>query len=312
MLDFFESGSGTEADPWVIQNPDQLKAFAASFAKTDYSGKYIVLGADIDLAGEAWTPIGHLANGTQAFRGSFDGQGHKISNMAIGSKTAPVSAEQRVYFGLFAALMNGSVVENLGMENVSIHLMADKESAIGGALAGCCDLAIINNCWATGDITARTEDGEYKNNSFAGGLIGYSQRSYILNSWTDVTLDAFCKTANAEAGGITAMNAYGMIVNCYTFGDISGETDRENVDDGGVTYLGGIAGCQAGTIANCYTTSNCTSRSWTRYVGAIAGMASRHQRELRLLLQRRRAADHQGSDIRPAGRVRQPGPVRLQ
>lgn len=274
VLDFFESGSGTEADPWVIQNPDQLKAFAASFAKTDYSGKYIVLGADIDLAGEAWTPIGHLANGTQAFRGSFDGQGHKISNMAIGSKTAPVSAEQRVYFGLFAALMNGSVVENLGMENVSIHLMADKESAIGGALAGCCDLAIINNCWATGDITVRTEDGEYKNNSFAGGLIGYSQRSYILNSWTDVTLDAFCKTANAEAGGITAMNAYGMIVNCYTFGDISGETDRENVDDGGVTYLGGIAGCQAGTIANCYTTSNCTSRSWTRYVGAIAGMAT--------------------------------------
>jgi len=79
-------------NPWVIQNPDQLKAFAASFAKTDYSGKYIVLGADIDLAGEAWTPIGHLANGTQAFRGSFDGQGHKISNMAIGSKTAPVSA----------------------------------------------------------------------------------------------------------------------------------------------------------------------------------------------------------------------------
>lgn len=274
VLDFFERGSGTEADPWVIQNLDQLKAFAASFAKTDYSGKYIVLGADIDLAGEAWTPIGHMANGTQAFRGSFDGQSHKISNMTIGSKAAPVSAEARIYFGLFAALMNGSVVENLGLENVNVHLTADKESAIGGALAGCCDLAVINNCWATGDITARTEDGSYANNSFAGGLIGYSQRSYILNSWTDVTLDAFCKTANAEAGGITAMNAYGMIVNCYTFGDISGETDRENVDDGGVTYLGGIAGCQAGTIANCYTTSNCTSRSWTRYVGAIAGMAT--------------------------------------
>lgn len=274
VLDFFERGSGTETDPWVIQNLDQLKAFAASFAKTDYSGKYIVLGADIDLAGEAWTPIGHMANGTQAFRGSFDGQGHKISNMTIGSKAAPVSAEDRIYFGLFAALMNGSVVENLGTENVSIHLTADKESAIGGALAGCCDLAVINNCWATGDITVRTEDGDYANNSFAGGLIGYSQRSYILNSWTDVTLDAFCKTANAEAGGISAMNAFGMIVNCYALGDISGETDRENVDDGGVTYLGGIAGCQAGTIANCYTTSNLTSRSWTRFVGAIAGMAT--------------------------------------
>lgn len=274
VLDFFESGSGTETDPWVIRDLDQLKAFAASFAKTDYSGKYIVLDADIDLAGEAWTPIGHMANGTQAFRGSFDGQGHRISNMTIGSKDAPVSAEERVYFGLFAALMNGSVVENLGMENVSIHLTADKESAIGGALAGCCDLAVVNNCWATGDITVRTEDGSYANNSFAGGLIGYSQRSYILNSWTDVTLDAFCKTANAEAGGISAMNAFGMIVNCYALGDISGETDRENVDDGGVTYLGGIAGCQAGTIANCYATGSLTSRSWTRYVGAIAGMAT--------------------------------------
>ncbi len=274
VLDFFERGSGTEADPWVIQDLDQLQAFAASFAKTDYAGKYIVLGADIDLAGEAWTPIGHVATGTQAFRGSFDGQGHKISNMTIGSKDAPVSAEERVYFGLFAALMNGSVVENLGMENVSIHLTSNKESAIGGALAGCSDLAVINNCWATGDITVRTEDGDYANNSFAGGLIGYSQRSYILNSWTDVTLDAFCKTANAEAGGITAMSAFGMIVNCYTLGDISGETDRKNVDDGGVTYLGGIAGCQAGTIANCYTTSNCTSSSWTRFVGAIAGMAT--------------------------------------
>ena len=54
---------------------------------------------------------------------------------------------------------------------------------IGGALAGCCDLAIINNCWATGDITVRTEDGEYKNNSFAGGLIGFIGHALIDLSW---------------------------------------------------------------------------------------------------------------------------------
>ena len=46
----------------------------------DLSGKYY-LTADIDLSGVEWVPIG--ADDTDPFTGTFDGQGHVISNMTI-------------------------------------------------------------------------------------------------------------------------------------------------------------------------------------------------------------------------------------
>ena len=122
-------------------------------------------------------------------------------------------------------------------------------------------------------MQVRTENGSFANSSFAGGLIGYSQRSEIYNCGADVTLDAYCKTANAEAGGITAMNAFGIIANSYATGTLTAATDR-TVDDSGVSYLGGIAGCQAGTLVNCYSDCTLTSKTWTKFVGALGGMAT--------------------------------------
>ena len=63
-----------------------------------------------------------------------------------------------------------------------------------GLLAGCSDLALIDRCYAAGTVQVRTENGSFANSSFAGGLIGYSQRSEIYNCGADVTLDAYCKT----------------------------------------------------------------------------------------------------------------------
>ena len=46
----FASGAGTEADPYLISNAGQLAAFRdAVNAGDDYDGKYVALGADIDL-----------------------------------------------------------------------------------------------------------------------------------------------------------------------------------------------------------------------------------------------------------------------
>lgn len=54
------SGSGTEADPYVISSAAQLQAFAALVdAGNTYAGQYVALGADIDLSGvDNWNPIG--------------------------------------------------------------------------------------------------------------------------------------------------------------------------------------------------------------------------------------------------------------
>ena len=146
-----------------------------------------------------------------------------------------------------------------------------------GLLAGCSDLSLIDRCYAVGTVQVRTENGSFENSSFAGGLIGYSQRSEIYNCGADVALDAYCKTANAEAGGITAMNAFGIIANSYATGTLTAATDR-TVDDSGVSYLGGIAGCQAGTLVNCYSDAD------VQDVDEVCRRARRHghghQREL--------------------------------
>ena len=86
--DFFDSGDGTEKDPWIIRTLAQLQAFRAFFAKSDFDGAYIALAADLDLTGAEWTPIGHTDKGVQAFRGHFDGRGHTISGMSIGTASA--------------------------------------------------------------------------------------------------------------------------------------------------------------------------------------------------------------------------------
>ena len=48
----FAGGSGAEDDPWLITTADALDA-----VRNDPNAHYR-LGADIDLSGEDWTPIG--------------------------------------------------------------------------------------------------------------------------------------------------------------------------------------------------------------------------------------------------------------
>ena len=86
----FESGNGTEADPYVIKNGAQLAYLAQQVAtKADtYAGKYIVLGSNIDLAKLEWTPIGVFksknSESNVAFEGSFDGVGLGIGAIQNG------------------------------------------------------------------------------------------------------------------------------------------------------------------------------------------------------------------------------------
>ena len=73
--------------------------------------------------------------------------------------------------------MDGASVEDLRVEG-SIYVTGE-QTVSAGLLAGCSDLALIDRCYAAGTVQVRTENGSFANSSFAGGLIGYSQRSEI-------------------------------------------------------------------------------------------------------------------------------------
>ena len=272
----FEKGDGTRENPYVIVNIEQFMKFAGSFNEAkDYAGEYIVLDQDIVLPDGEFNPLGQTENGYVPFCGNFNGQGHKITNLRIGSRDAYKADDYQMYYGLFSELGQDAVVSDLVIEDAQIYVEGDA-SIMAGILAGSVRNATIDGCQTSGNVGVRTVNSSEAltgANSFAGGIAGYAMYSNIVNSGSSANVDAFCRTANAEAGGIVGLAAFGVVANCYTTGNISGETDR-TVDDGGVTYLAGLVGCHAQQMANCYELGSVNSQSWSIRVGALAGMAT--------------------------------------
>lgn len=91
----FAGGSGTENDPYQIDDGAQLAYLASEVNKGQpYENSYFVLTADIDLANHDWTPIGNsfsdvLFGGTDyhLFAGNLDGKGHTISTFPSEQKS---------------------------------------------------------------------------------------------------------------------------------------------------------------------------------------------------------------------------------
>jgi hypothetical protein len=86
----FSGGKGTAEAPYLIATPDDLRALVCAVNETRNDSRYhtahYLQTADIDLAGEDWTPIGvywGTDEGARSFRGYYDGAGHAIRNMAI-------------------------------------------------------------------------------------------------------------------------------------------------------------------------------------------------------------------------------------
>lgn len=93
----------TASGATVITTREQLAAIADNLA-----GSY-ALGADIDLSGFDWKPIG---NGSAAFRGRFYGQGHSIRNLVCTNNPSENS-----YRGLFGCTRHAIIVRSLGFGN---------------------------------------------------------------------------------------------------------------------------------------------------------------------------------------------------
>lgn len=143
------TGSGTEADPYVIRTAKQWSKVMGS-QRNQYNGnsfygvsKYIKLGADIDLSGESWE--------SRTLTACLDGDGYALSGISQ---------------PLFSVL-NGTV-KNLILSDVRIEGTGN-QGAIAQTVG---DKATIEKCYISGSITATGS-----NNSGVGGLIGAAQNA---------------------------------------------------------------------------------------------------------------------------------------
>lgn len=255
-------------EKFVITSVGDLQAFADAVNKGDYDGKtdaVVTLDADLDLAGIAWIPMGDTSHD---FAGTFDGQGHTISNLTIGTADAPITGELAGLFGVVEG-----TVKNLFLDEVSVN--ANVGYYVGGLVAYA--VGPIENCHITkldmdavasgvggligyatsgNSIYGCSVSGEIAVKSGCQGVDGFigsmGKNAQITYSGATVSVTA-PKERSTNAGGFIGRGngeraARAIVKNCYSKGAVTGGA-----------YAGGFTGSMAGMdIQNCYATGNVT------------------------------------------------------
>lgn len=269
----FANGVGTEADPYTIKTENQLKAFANSLnAKIDYTGIHIALDSDIHLTG-TWHPIG---GSNYLFNGTFDGKGHNISGMTLGTAEASAALDsENIYIGLFGILGSKSTVKNVNLTEVSIYTTYEASAYIGGIAGvtqgstsrGDYTGAIIDNCTVVGNLSHIGKKG----NQFVGGIVGMEYKGAIINCSSMVNVSCTVISGDlAEAGGLVALNNRGLVANSWSDSTIYGSGSRENGKEG-MAAVSNLVACNAGDMVNCYASGDITTKEHSTYAGMVSG-----------------------------------------
>ena len=273
----FAGGTGTEADPYHISTGAEL-AYLASVInndedeEVDFSEAYYVLTADIDLNGLNWTPIQDSSVGY--FAGNFDGQGHTVSNIAIGTESNPLKAN---VFGLFGAIEGD--VSDLNLVNVSINGVVPKPATgymigfVGGlaGYAGC----NIENCHVTGlSINMAISDGTNVGAYWIGGLVGVLDEDQYIKDCS-VSGKIVETTGKGSIGGLIGeLGAKSKIT--YSGADVElnvAADSKGGADVGGFIGKGNGDRNEETVISNCYATGNVTGGSYSGgFTGSIWGL----------------------------------------
>ena len=214
------SGTGTEADPFLITSLEDLIWFRdkvdeqAQDGSTQFAGKYFKLTADIDLAGINWNPIGTMSGDHGSFKGVFDGDNHKISNLNVQQAGDGI--------GLFARTAGNAVIKNLTLNNVTVK-STNNSNYVGGLVGNAYASTKIENVHVTGtiDISGRGYIGGIAGHGYvvmdnvsvdgtgtiystfwcAGGILGYAGEgsTNIMNAHVEGV------TITSAAGGLGAI-----------------------------------------------------------------------------------------------------------
>ena len=262
-------GNGSKGNPYEISTAAELAWFR------DYvnGGKLSVcakLTADIDLKDfchaadaskeeQSWEPIG---NGSKRYAGTFDGNGHTISNLYI--------KVQRDGVGFFGYMEYGTikniVFDNAQVENTGNNYKYPYTGIVVGAAFGTLqNLKTLKNCSVKSSVRAlggiagtitqscsnlennATVSGIYEVGGIAGSFSQYTLSSCVNNGMVT-------ENSSGECGGIVGFLSSGTIEDCANYGNVTGTNE-----------IGGIVG---------YAQDNSTIKS-TLSSGDITSQASR-------------------------------------
>ena len=239
----FNIGSGTEADPYRVSNPEHLNNVR------EYPDAYFVQTVDIILnispwdEGDGWLPIGTSA---VPFSGDYDGVGYSIIGLTISGN--------QDYVGLFGYMTSGRIA-NLNLENASVFNNGNSTGILlGHQVSTLGNPGTINKCSVAGTLVSTGND--------TGGLAGYFFLGNINESYS------FADVSGAErTGGLVGlldridMTNRGQINRCVSKGTVTGT---------GSSHVGGGVGVNEGYIYDSYSTGAVNGGA-ADYVGGFIG-----------------------------------------
>ena len=245
--------TGKESEKEYTLNTAEELAGLASLVNsgTNFKGKTVKLGNDIDLKGIEWTPIGKSGSN---FQGIFDGNKNTIKNLLI-------TTTSKDDVGLFGFTTNGEI-KNFTLENAQVSgdldvgavagtpytskysditvqgtIQINGTAYVGGAF-GKNAYANLTNVDVIGDKDSyvKANSGSYR--TYVGGLVGFMGEGNQTISNCDVAINVSGSTC--DVGGVSGNLHYGnKMINCTYRGSLA----LTNPTDSTVmTEIGGLVG----------------------------------------------------------------------
>ena len=250
--------------PQAISNANELAAIGLDNASL--AGDY-TLTDNINLSSiPNWLPIGNI---TDAFTGTFNGNGYNISGISISDYK---------HAGLFGYVKDAHI-SNLVVLVDSIKALAYSRgsSATAGGLAGYAYNSEIINSYVVVSGNISSYSSYYY--AYTGGLVGWVSSSKIINSYAVVLGDISSSSRYTYAGGLVGYASNNEIINSYAVvsGNIYSSSSRDS-------YAGGLIGwARSSPIINSYAvvagdisaSSTRSSKYRKSNAGGLVGLADR-------------------------------------
>ena len=243
-----------EEKPTVhITTVDELLQLAKDCSLDTYSThRTVLLDADLDLVGQGFA-------GIPIFNGTFDGQGHTISNLNLVQDGSVV--------GFFRYLESDAVVQNLTLQG---RAMPEGSRRTIGSVAGS-NAGTVKNCSFVGVSSGV---------SMVGGIVGQNLSGGVVDGCS-VTGSVY---GAHFVGGIAGDN-HGVIANCVNKASVNTKVEQNEIDISSLTIkdligtenvaditdIGGVAGSSAGVVKNCQNLGTVGYQHMGYNVGGIVG-----------------------------------------
>lgn len=255
------SGSGTEADPYLIKTKADLESLNKGISEygQTFKGDFFKQVNDIDATG--FGGIGMGGNSARQLNATYDGGGFAIHNLKIDGVVYGDDGKADSKKSLLAVAFIGFVGENGTVKNLTMAGDCSFKAYNYASGIAAVNYGRVINCKNYASCATST--------SYAGGVVALNQPDALVESCYNA---GRIVAGSSYAAGIVAQSA-GIVQYCQNDGFIVGDSIDASHKANAQTNIAGIVGNAA---SSCVIRGNVNTGAvyGTRIVGGIAVAAS--------------------------------------